>query len=379
MNLVPFIVLGATPEAAAITARVEATHQKLMKAAVLVSDGQTNAIPTKLSFEPGVCTLRMPLQQIAEVKPNQIRFYDEIFNQVATLKNPKPVKVPDYGSDVAIIHRDAITWLLDSNQKKSFFSEMKKDPRWQVAGSSLMLLDTKRNTLSQVRFDNFYRVTEIKVSVGTRVLSDWKYRYLDAGMAVKIPDSAKVVKGLPPHPSFPQKTDGKTVLLAQKVWRALSRLEGRSITEVTEDGTFKMSYGKGIISESGPKGSWTLTGTHMVMTPKSGASKTFDGGSDRMLDNLRSRGIYASPIARYILNRKIPFLDMFDRNDEVKLVDGIGNIDGKSLSVISMKRAGIRIRMYVDLKSGELAMVSSDAKDTAGNVVSGSRLKITYR
>ena len=104
-----------------------------------------------------------------------------------------------------------------------------------------------------------------------------------------------------------------------------------------------------------------------------------NGGADKFLDALRSQGIYASPIARYVLNRKIPFLDMFDRTSEVKLIDGMGKIDGKSLSVLSMKRSGIRIRMYVDPKSGDLAMVSSDSQDSNGHTVSGSRLKISYQ
>ncbi|MEI8283299.1 MAG: hypothetical protein WCG75_12900, partial [Armatimonadota bacterium] len=377
--LVPFIIFVATPEAATITARIEATHAKMTKASVMVSDGLTNVIPTKIKFSPGICTLEMPNLQIVEVKPNAIRFYDELLNQVATLNNKKPAKVPDSASKVAIVQQEPIAWLVDSAQKKAFFAEMKQDKRWQVRGSLLILLDPKRKTLSEVHFDNSYRVTEIKLRMNDRPVYDWKYLYASEGSIPSIPATASAVKGLNPRPSIPPKTDGPTVLYSQKVWRFLSRMDGKKISQSTEEGTYSLSFGKGKISESGPNGSWSLADRSLVINPKSGSSKTYKGGADKALDLLKSRNMYASPIARYVLNRKIPFLDMFDRTDEVKLVNGIGNIDGKNLSVISMKRAGIRIRMYADPQSGEVDMISSDAQDSKGNFVSGTRLKIKYQ
>ena len=379
MSLVPFIVLVATPESVTIAGRIEAAHAKMVKAAVLVSDGLSNAVPTKIKITPGVCVLQMPNQQIVEVKANEIRFYDEIFNQVASLKVAKAAKVPDSAAAVAIVQREPIFWLLDSGQKKKFFSDMKKDKRWQLRGRLLLLLDPKRKSLSEVHFDNNYRVTEIKLRINNRTFYDWKYEYVGDGAVPSIPGSAKAVKGLVPRPSIPQKTDGRTVLFSQKVWRSISRLEGRNITQVADDGTYNLILGKGKLAESGPKGSWSITDTTIVVTPKKGAAKSYVGGADKFLDILRNRGIEASPMARYLLNRKIPFLDMFDRTDEVKLVDGVGNIDGRKLSVISIRRAGIRIRLYADPNSGDLAMVSSDSQDSTGNFVSGSRLKITYR
>jgi hypothetical protein len=379
MSLVPFIVLVATPEATSIAGRMERTHLAMKTASVFVSDGLTNTIPTKVRIANGLCLLAMPNQQIAEVKPTEIRFYDQIFNQVALLKNAKPAKVPDSAARVAIVQREAIAWLVDEAQKKDFFAEIKKDNRWRVVGRSIVLIDAKRNAHSEIFFDNNYRVTDIKLTIGKKGVSYWKYRYVTDSDIPRIPSNARLVKGLPPRPTIPVKTDGKTVKLAQSIWRSMSRLEGRKITQVADDGIYQLTFGSGKLSESGPKGSWTVSNTTLVIRPKSGQQKTMIGQADKFLDALRAKGIYASPIARYVLNRKIPFLDLFDRTDEVKLVEGIGKIDGKALSVISLKRATIRVRMYVDPKSGDLAMVSSDAQDSRGNSVSGSRLKLTYQ
>ncbi len=379
MNLVPIFVLVASPEAVTITNRIENAHAKLTSVSVLVSDGLTNVIPTKIKIAPGICSLEMPNQQIVEVKANEIRFYDEIFNQVATLKNPKEVKVPDAAAKVAIVQRDPIAWLLDSAQKKGFFADMKKDKRWQVNGNMLLLPDAKRKSMSEIHFDNTYRVTEIKLRMNNKTVYDWKYQFVGDGAVPKIPATAKSVRGLDPRPAMPAKTDGRTVMFAQKIWRSISRLEGRKITQETDDATYSLTYGKGKIAESGPKGSWSLLNTTMTVSPKNGQTKSYSGATDRFLDILRTRGVDSSPMARYLLNRKIPFLDMFERAEEVKLVDGAGNIGGKKLSVISVRRAGIRIRLYADPTSGDLAMVSSDSQDAVGNIVSGTRLKIKYR
>ena len=378
MSLVPFIVLVATPEATSIAGRMEKAHLGMKTASVLVSDGLSGAIPTRVRIANGVCLLAMPNQQIVEVKPNEIRFYDQIFNQVAVLKNAKPAKVPDSAARVAIVQQEAIAWLVDGTQKKDFFAEVKKDNRWRVVGRSIVLIDSKRNIHSEIFFDNYYRVTDIKLTIGKKGISYWKYKYVSDSDIPHIPIEARLVRGLPPRPTIPVKTDGKTVKLAQSIWRSMSRLEGRKITEVADDGTYQLTFGSGKLSESGPKGSWSVSNTTLVINPKSGASKTIYGKADMFLDALRAKGLYASPIARYVLNRKIPFLDMFDKTDEVKLIEGIGKIDGRTLSVISMKRGAIRVRMYVDPKSGDLAMVSSDALDSNGNSVSGSRLKLSY-
>ncbi len=379
MSYLPFLVLVATPEAVTIANRLQSSHTKMTRAAVFAWDGLSNAIPTKISFSETACRLEMPNQQIAEVKPNEIRFYDEIFNQVATLKNQKQLKLPDAGVKVAIVQRDPISWLLETSQRTEFFKEIKQDPRWKIRGSSLVLTDPKKNSLSEVHFDNSYRVTRIKLSISNRALSDWRYRYVSEAEIPAIPATAKVVKGLAPRPSIPQKTDGKTVLFAQKIWRTMSRLEGKKITQISDEGTFQTMYGSGKISESGPKGSWTIGGTRLVVTPIGGSQKSIDGKTDKFLETLRGKGIFVSPIARYIINRQIPFLDMFDRTDEVKLINGMVNIDGKNLSVVSMKKAGIHIRLYVDPKTGQVAKVSSDATDLAGNLVSGTQLKIRYQ
>ena len=378
MSLIPLIVLAASPEAVSIATKIEAAHLRMQTASVLVSDGLSKAIPTRVRLANGLCTLAMPNQQIVEVRPTEIKFYDQIFNQVTSVKSAKPAKVPDSASRVALVQREPLAWLVESEQKKEFFNEIKRDPRWKVLGRSLVFIDTKRNAHSEVHFDNNYRVTDIKLTVNSKPISYWKYRYVSDSDIPKIPAAARVVMGLPARPAMPSKTDGKSVLLAQSIWRAMSRLEGRKITQVADDGTYQLVYGGGKMSESGPKGSWSVTGTTLTIKPKSGASKTVTGKTDKFLDALRTEGMYASPIARYILNRKIPFLDLFDRTDDIKRVDGLGKIDGKSLSVLSMQRAAIKIRMYVDSKTGDLAMVSSDALDSRGNITSGSRLKISY-
>lgn len=378
MSFAPLMVLLVTPEAVTIAKRIETAHQKLANVGVYVSDSASNAVPTKVSFSPTSCRLGMPNQQIAELSSSEIRFFDEIFNQVAIVKNSKPAKMPDEGQKVAIVHREPIAWLLGSAQRSSFFKDLKSDNRWRVIGSSLMLFEPKRNVLSEIHFDNSYRVTQIKLKVGNQTLSNWNFRYVSSSEVPVIPAGAKVVKGLAPRPTIPSKTDGKSVLFAQKVWRSISRLDGRKIVQTSDDGTYQLTYGKGKLSETGPKGSWTLANTQLVVSPKGGGSKTYNGGTDKFLDVLRTKGIYASPISRYVLNRKIPFLDMFDRTSEVKLLTGLVKMDGKSLSILSLKKAGVHIRMYVDPKTGDLAKISSDAIDSSGKTVMGSQLKINY-
>jgi hypothetical protein len=373
------MVMLITPEAVTIANRIEASHLKMSKVGVYVSDGASNAVPTKISFSSTSCRLEMPNQQIADLNAKEIRFYDEIFNQVAVLKNSKTAKMPDEGQKVAIVHREPIAWLLSSTQRAGFFKDLRSDSRWKVIGSSLMLFEPKKNILSEIHFDNSYRVTQIRLRIGNQTLSDWKYRYVNATDVPMIPAGAKVVKGLPPRPTIPSKTDGKSVLFAQKIWRSISRLDGRKIAQTSDEGTYMLTFGKGKLAESGPKGSWVLANTQLVVSPKNGETKTYNGGSDKFLDILRSKGIYTSPISRYVLNRKIPFLDMFDRTDEVKLLTGLVKMDGKSLSILSLKKAGVHIRMYVDPKTGDLAKISSDAIDSAGKTVMGSQLKISYQ
>ena len=379
MNLVPFVVLLGSPEANTIVGRIEASFKKMKDASIFVSDGLSNTIPTKVRLSPGVCLVAMPNQQIAEVKPTEVRFYDQIFNQVTSLKNAKPAKVPDSAARVAIVHREPIAWLVDEIQRKEFFDEVRRDSRWKVIGSSLVLVDAKRNAHSEIYFDTSYRVTDVKLTIGQRGLSHWKYRFVKSTDIPQIPANAKVVKGLPPRPTIPSKTDGKSVLFAQKIWRSVSRLEGRKITQVLDDGSYNLTYGSGKLTESGPKGSWSVTNNKIVISPKSGGSRTFSGNTDKFLDSLRAQGIDASPIGRYILNRKVPFLDMFDRTSEVKLVEGLIKTDGHQLMLMTLKRSGIRIRMYVDPKTNDLVMVSSDSEDPKGNLVSGSRIKISYQ
>jgi hypothetical protein len=379
MTVIPIFAVLISPEAITIAGKLELAHTKMSSAAVFLSDGITSTLPTKVEFSPKACRLWMPNQQIAEAKPTEIRFYDEIFNQATILKVPKGQKIPDAGAKVAIVQQEPITWLLNSTQRRIFFADLKRDKRWKVIGSSLKLLEPKRNTLSEVFFDNSFRITEIKLRIGSKTLSDWKYRYVGAGAVPTIPSSAKNVAGLPPRPTIPPKTDGKSVLFSYKLWRSMSRLEGRKITQILDEGTYNLTFGKGQLTETGPNGSWTMVNKQLLINPKKGSPKTVNGGTDKFLEVLKSKGIYASPISRYLMNRKIPFLDLFDHTDEVKLVEGLGKIDGKNLSVLSIKRGNLRIRMYADPSNGDLAMMSTDNPDGKGHMTSGSRLKIKYQ
>lgn len=377
MSLVPFVVLLPSPEAASIAAKLAAKHNSLTTAGVLVSDGLSPAIPTKLRLKPGICSLAMPNQQIVEMRASSVRFYDEIFNQVAAVKPQKPLKVPDSCPSVAVVHREPLAWLVDAKQRNTFFTEIKRDPRWMVKGSSLVLYDAKKKVRSEVQFDNSFRVVEIKLSMNNKTITDWRYRYVADKDIPGIPTSAREVKGLPSRPNLPSKTDGKAVLLAQKVWRSVSRLEGRTVVQTNEDGTFQTTFKHGSISEKGPKGSWTLTETSLVIEPNSGLRKTV---TSKFIDGLRAAGLSASPIAWYVLNRKVPYLDVFDQSEIIEIEKNVSLVlNGKSQAILSLRRRSNRIRMYIDPDSGDLGMISSDALDQSGNVISSSRMKVSYR
>jgi hypothetical protein len=285
--------------------------------------------------------------------------------------------MPDAAASVAMVQREPITWFVDTVQRKEFFTELKRDPRWTVKGTSLLLVDAKKKLRSEVHFDSNYRVTNIKLSMNSKVMTDWKYRYVAETDIPPIPATAKNVKGLPQRPAMPAATKGQAVLLAQKVWRFLSRLEGKTIIQQTDENTYTTTLGKGQMSEKNGQISWTVNDTNLKMNLK-GGQKTAKGGGDQLLNVLRSNSIDPSPVARYVMGRKIPFLDLFDRTNEV-MIDGIVSVDGKPKTLMTLKRPGVKIRMYVDEKTGELAMISSDAQAFVGEGGGTSKLKLSYR
>jgi len=378
MSFVSVVILLGTPEAIAIADRLATKHNNMTSAAVFVSDGLSRAIPTKLRLQPGVCTLAMPNQQIVEIRPTTVRFFDEIFNQVASTKPAKPLKIPDASPSVAVVQREPLSWLVDAKQRNTFFTEIKRDPRWTVKANALVLAEPKKKTKSEVIFDTSFRVVEIRLTMNNKVITDWKYRYVSDKDVPAIPKTAKAVLGLPSRPSLPAKTNGQAVLLAQKVWRSVSRLENRTVTQTNDEGTYHLTLKSSGISEKGPKGSWTLVGMTLTINPNKGATKTMKGTSSKFLDALRAAGVDASPFAWYVLNRKVPYLDIFDQSELIDL-EGQGSFGGKTLSILSLKRRSNRIRMYIDPKSGDLTMISSDALDLGGNVISSSRMKISYQ
>ena len=377
MFMGPILILGS-PEAASIAEKLAVKHASMTTANVLVSDGLSNAIPTRVKIGPNFCVMELPNQQIVEVRANRVRFYDKIFNQVAETKPPSTLKIPDAAPSVAIIHRDALAWLVDSQQRKTFFNEIKRDPRWLLRPNSLVLVDIKRKSLSQVMYDNSLRVVEIKLSLNNKVISDWKYRYVSDQEVSMIPSSAKTVRGLSQRPALSAKSKGDAVLLAQKVWRSVSRLENRTITQTNDEGTFTLSVRPNLMSEKGPKGSWTLANSTLTITPNKGPQKIFSQKSAKFVDGIRASGMDVSPFAWYFLNRKLPYLDIFDGSDLIE-VEGKGALNGKPVSILKIQRSPNRIRMYVDPDSGDLGMISSDSLDAKGNVVNSSRIRIIYR
>ncbi len=378
MIVIPILVLHGSQEAAAIAAKMAARHEKMTSAAVFVSDGLTNVLPTKLRFTKQGCIVAMPNQQIVEMRPLNVRFYDQIFGQVASAKPRETLKIPDSAPDVAIVHREPMSWLVEAQQRKEFFAEIRQDPRWILKSNELVLVDAKKKVRSEVIFDNTYRVVEIKLSMNGKVITDWKYRYVSDKDVPSIPQGAKQVKGLPPRPAMPNGTKSDAVILAQKVWRSVSHLENRTIVQSNNDGEYSLLIKNGGFSETGPNGSWKLTGTALKILPKSKPEVNLKADARKLIDTLQTHGMTPSPFAWYFLNRKLPYLEMFDHCDAIQ-VEGTGSFDGKSMTILQIRRNTTRVRMYVDAKSGDIAMISSDAKDAQGNVVNASRLKITYR
>lgn len=378
MIVIPILVLHGSPEAAAIAAKMAARHDKMTSAAVLVSDGLTNVLATKIRFTKEGCIVAMPNQQIVEVRPQNVRFYDQIFGQVASAKPRQSLKIPDAASSVAIVHQEPLSWLVESDQRKTFFAEIRQDPRWTLKANSLVLVDAKKKIRSEVLFDTTFRVVEIRLAMNGKVITDWKYRYVTDKEIPSIPAGAKQVKGLPPRPAMPNGTKGDAVILAQKVWRSVSHLENRTIHLSNNDGQYTFLIKNGEFNETGPGGSWKLSGNALKISPKSKAEVNLKVDARKIIDTLLTHGITPSPFAWYFLNRKLPYLEMFDHCDAIQ-VEGVGSFDGKPLTILQIRRSTTRVRMYVDAKTGDIAMISSDARDASGNVVNASRLTITYR
>ncbi len=134
----------------------------------------------------------------------------------------------------------------------------------------------------------------------------------------------------------------------------------------------------GSLSESGPKGSWTWNEGSIQISPKGKSPVTIRKQASTYLEQLRKVGIESSPFSRYIFNRQIPFLDLFQNANSIT-ADGRISVNGKSADMVSIYKLGTKVRLLVDPSSHRIIQLSTDSQDAKGKYVTGSRLKLSYQ
>jgi hypothetical protein len=364
ITLVP-LLLVQNQSVAQVIDRLKATHNGLTNYAVQVSEATTAVVPTRIRITPTMCTLAMPNMQIVEVHPDKTRFYDTIFGMVATAKNDTRLKIPDGAANTAIVQRSPIGWILQSAERNRFFDDARNEKGWSVVGNSLVFAKKGAPTSSQILFDKKYRVTDIKLSAGGKVVSEWQFRYVGNGGVEFIPPKARVVPGLPQRPSLPQGTKGPLIFACQKVWGAMSRTHNMNIVQKLNGRTYTLRYGTGV-TETSDKGKWSYAGGKLTL-PNGKVFKSRDP-----LVDLHKNKIEVSPVGRYAINGMVPYLDLFNNAHSVE-IEGGGKFNGQYLQIFKIVRGSAIARLYVD-GGGRIAMMSSDL---AGQM--GSRLTIEYR
>lgn len=359
-------------DANAVLKQVIAKHISMTSASAFVREGNSRALPVKVSFSPKGGRAWLPNQTIVESSATRMRFYDDIFGQVAN-SDPRTVAHPERDLIAsAIVHREAMAFLIDDSIKKEFLNDISKISGWKLSGSSLKAVD-KRKATTTIQFDAQKRITRVSVSMNKRTILDNMIEYVAESSIPAIPTTAKVRPALQPRPQVPISTSPNVMTNVFAVWRAMSRLGTSTVTQSTDAHTYVTSFGSGRISESGGAKPWKFESGKLSV---GGSTKPVS--SAMALDNLKGVGVDVSPISRYLMNGQIPFLDIFNRAD--KIGDGPSiSVDGKMARIINVERSGNRIRLYSDTATNRVVMLSNETRDARGNWTTASRLRLSYR
>lgn len=374
--MVPFVaILAGWQDSNAMFDKIVATHVSMQSANVRVQDLNQPIVPTAITYNQSVGRMVMPNQQVVEVAKAETKYYDQIFDMVVVTKNDSPANPRNGLLQYALIHREPASLILDPNMFKDFMQDLKSKKGWKLSGNTLTL--TKKNALSLIRFDKYFRLTQIKSIVGKSVLQDWAYTYPSAPSST-IPTSALKVKGLPERPTFPKNTKPKAKQASFQIWNAMAKVRNVQIAQQMNSTNFKTTYRAGSLSESGPKGSWTWNEGSIQISPKGKTPVTIRKQASTYLEQLRKVGIESSPFSRYIFNRQIPFLDLFQNANSIT-ADGRISVNGKSADMVSIYKLGTKVRLLVDPSSHRIIQLSTDRQDAKGKYVTGSRLKLSYQ
>lgn len=314
----------------------------------------------------------MPNQTIVEASATKMRFYDDIFGQVATAEARTAAHPEKDLVASAVVHRGAMAFLIDDGIKKDFLTTVSKIPGWKLAGRTLKATDRNKG-VTMIQFDSQNRITRLTVTQNKKPILDNIFEHVSDSQVPRIPSTAKVKPALQARPQVPITTSPKIMISVFAVWRSMSRLGAGSVKQVSDSGKFETQFGPGMISEKGGAKPWSFSGGKLTV---SGSTKPVS--ASMALDNLKAIGVYVSPISRYLMNGQIPFLDIFNRAD--KISDGPSiSVDGKMSKIINLERSGNRIRLYADAASNRIVMVSNETRDRRGNWITASRLKLIYR
>lgn len=370
--MIPTFLFTAHADANTVLKQVMAKHIGLNAASVFVREGNSKALPIKVKFSPAGGRAWLPNQTIVEASSTRMRFYDDIFGQVAnsearTAAHPERDLVA-----AAVVHRGAMAFLIDDGIKKDFLNNIVKIPGWKLNGRTLKAADRNKG-LTTIQFDSQNRITRVTVSINKKSVLDNIFEYVSDAQIPTIPSTAKLKPALQARPQIPITTSPKIMISVFSVWRSMSRLGTGSVRQISDSGSYLTQFGPGKISETGGAKPWSFASGKLTV-----AGSTKPVSAAMALDNLKSKGVYVSPIARYIMNGQIPFLDIFNRADRISDGPSI-SIDGKMAKIISLERSGNRIRLYADASTSRIVMVSNETKDRRGNWTTASRLRLSYR
>ncbi|MEI7577642.1 MAG: hypothetical protein WCK51_12175 [Armatimonadota bacterium] len=370
--MLPVFLFVTHADANSVLKQVVSKHLAMTSGSVFVREGNSNALPIKVTFSPKGGRAWLPNQTIVEASATKMRFYDDIFGQVATAEARTAAHPEKDLVASAVVHRGAMAFLIDDGIKKDFLTTVSKIPGWKLAGRTLKATDRNKG-VTMIQFDSQNRITRLTVTQNKKPILDNIFEHVSDSQVPRIPSTAKVKPALQARPQVPITTSPKIMISVFAVWRSMSRLGAGSVKQVSDSGKFETQFGPGMISEKGGAKPWSFSGGKLTV---SGSTKPVS--ASMALDNLKAIGVYVSPISRYLMNGQIPFLDIFNRAD--KISDGPSiSVDGKMSKIINLERSGNRIRLYADAASNRIVMVSNETRDRRGNWITASRLKLIYR
>lgn len=361
------------PSPSQIIDRISQAHEGFQTGTFSVSDALFPSVPSKVFISPAKARIVMPNLRIVEVFPKQTRFYDQIFDQVADSIESKEQDPSRTLISVALIHREAIGTILDPVIRKGFLNDLKR-AKWTVQKGKLV--QTQKNASSVIEYDTKYRITHLKTVLGKKVLQDWTYRY-DLPLVPGIPATAMATKGLPERPQLPKNLSASAVTAIQQTWSAMSRLSGVRVQQKFNNQQFSTLKTSNLITESGPNGSWKYDGITLNLQPKRKSSVALSMKSGVVLDELLKRRQEASPFARYVLNRQVPFLDLFQRAEVIN-VGGTITLQGRKSNLMTVTKFGAKIRFLIDPTTHRIVQLNSERLDPNGKLISGSSLSLRY-